>query len=169
MKNKISTLQDALAYQLQGLFFAEDEIRNELTTCIQQIRSIEVRNEIDHYVKTANEKLQKLERIFTYLMQESNPRKNDVVSKMIHETHHLLKLTSSAHLKDILMISCVQNINSYKTASYKSAYLFAVELELDTAIDLIQQILEWELATGKRLALLSIHEFNKLNESNKIQ
>ena len=100
-------------------------------------------------------------------MQEPARHKNEVVVKMMDETHHLLSYASSPHLKDILMIGCIQNINAYKTAGYRNAFLFAVELELDTAADLVQQMLDWELATGKRLSALSIHEFNKLNSSLK--
>jgi ferritin-like metal-binding protein YciE len=163
----INTLQDALAYQLQGMLYAERKVRDEFETCQRQISSEEVSAEIHRYVGNADSNLQKLDRIFNYLMQEPIARKNDVILKMIEETHQLLGYTFSPHLKDILMVGCIQNINAYKSASYKSAYLFAVELEMDTAADLIQQILEWEMETAKVIASLSIHEFNKVNGSTK--
>ncbi|MFZ6014338.1 MAG: ferritin-like domain-containing protein [Bacteroidota bacterium] len=167
MKKTINTLQDALAYQLQGLLYTEEKVKAEFETCSQQVSSSELRDEMSQYVGSVDNKLQKLNRIFNYLMQDPTSRKNEIIARMIDETHHLLGFTSSAQLKDILTVSCIQNINAYKTASYRTAYLLAVELELDTAADLIQQILEWELGTGKRLASLSIHEFNKLNRSVK--
>lgn len=167
MKTSIHTLQNALAYQLQRMFYTEKKVREEFESCSKQITSVEVKDEITRYISNAENKLQKLERVFSYLMQEPGSKKNDVIVKMINETHHLLSMTSTAHLKDVLMIGCIQNINAYKTAAYKTAYLFAVELELDTASDLLQQILEWEITTGKKLASLSLHEFNKLNGSAK--
>jgi ferritin-like metal-binding protein YciE len=167
MKTSIRTLQDAFAYQLQRMFYTEKKVREEFESCSKQITSVEVKDEITRYISNAENKLQKLERVFSYLMQEPGSKKNDVIVKMIDETHHLLSMTSTAHLKDVLMIGCIQNINAYKTAAYKTAYLFAVELELDTASDLLQQILEWEITTGKKLASLSVHEFNKLNGSAK--
>ena len=169
MKKTIRTPQDALAYQLQGLFYTETKVRDEFEVCSPQITSAEVRHAIQEYVGSADNKLQKLDRIFSYLMQEPGPRKNEIIQKMIDETHHLLAFTSSTHLRDILLVSCIQNINAYKTASYRSAYLFAIELELDKAADLIQEILEWELLASKRLASLSIHAFNTLNNSEKIK
>lgn len=72
----------------------------------------------------------------------------------------MLASTSSTHLRDILTIGCVQNINAYKIATYRSAYMFAVKMELDTATDMLQQILEWEIATHKALSALAIEEFN---------
>lgn len=167
MKRTINTLQEALVDQLQGLFYAETKVKDEFQICKQQISSPELKAEIQMYVGDADYKLQKLDRIFNYLMKEPAPRKNGVIIKMIDETHRLLNYTSSPHLRDVLMVGCIQNVNAYKIASYKTAYLFAVELELDTAADLVQQILEWELATSKTLARLSIHEFNKVNSSAK--
>jgi len=167
MKKIITTLQEALAYQLNGLVYAETKVRDEFEICSQQITSPELKAEIKRYVGNADNKLQKLERIFNYLMQEPGPRKNEVIARMIAETHHLLGLTTSGHLRDILMVGCIQNINAYKIATYKTAYLYTLELELDTAADLAQQILEWELETSRKLAALSIHEFNKVNSSEK--
>jgi ferritin-like metal-binding protein YciE len=57
-------------------------------------------------------------------------------------------------------------MNAYKIAYYRSAYLIAVELELDTATDLLQQVLEWEIETSRDLALLAIEEFNQSGKVN---
>lgn len=167
MKRTMNTLQETLADQLQGFLYSESKVKSEFQTCKQKITSPELKTEIQLYVGDADNKLQKLERLFNYLMQERAPRKNEVIVEMIEETHRLLSCTPSAHLRNILLVGCIQNINAYKIASYKTAYLFAVELELDTAEDLLQQILESELATSKTLATLSIHEFNKVNSPVK--
>jgi ferritin-like metal-binding protein YciE len=161
MKKAICNIQDALAFQLQGLFYTEKKASEEFNTCQHQITSKNLKSEVEKYIDSANSKVLKLERAFNYLMQETMTRKNEIVDKMIDETHHMLAHASSPYLKDILMISCIQNINAYKISSYKTAYLFAVELELDTVSDLLQQILEWELAASKALAGLAIEEFNK--------
>lgn len=120
MKKTINTVSDALAYQLKRLVDAETRVRDEFDACIMQITSPEVKRHIQEYVDAAENKLQKLDRVFSYLMEEPAPSKNEVIARMIAETHHLLTLVSSAPLKDVLMGSCIQNINAFKTASYKS-------------------------------------------------
>ena len=164
MNKTIRTLQDALSYQLQGMLYAEDKVRDEFKACSHHITSTEVKKIIQTYIDNAENVKLKLDRVFNYLMVEPRSRKNEVINKMIDETQHLLTYASSSHLKDILMIGCIENINAYKTASYQSAYLMAVELEMDTPADLIQQILEWELSTCKSLAGLSIREFNNIQD-----
>lgn len=153
-------MNDALAFLLQGLYFTETILKEEFPSCCSEITSRKVRSEIEKYTESADSKMLKLERIFNYLMKEPVSRKNDVIKELMEETRQTLSATTSTHLRDILVIGCLQNINAYKMAGYRSAYMFAVEMELDTATDLLQQILEWEIDSNKSLYALAIEEFN---------
>ena len=164
MKRNLHTLQDALAFQLQGLYYAEKKVKEYFEECFCQVPSARLKQEMKNYILGADNKSLKFERIFNYLMQEPETRKNKVIVKLLEETEALLFITDSPHLQDILMISCLQNINTYKISSLKTAYMFAAELELDTVSELLQQILEWELAMAKALSSLAIEEFNKSPE-----
>ena len=160
MKTKINSLNDALAFLLQELYYTETKLKEEFPPCCSEITSRKIRSEIENYTGSADNKMLKLERVFNYLMKEPISRKNDVVNALLNETHQVLSATTSTHLRDILSIGCLQNINAYKIAGYRSAYMFAVEMELDTATDLLQQILEWEIDSSKSLSALAIEEFN---------
>lgn len=157
----INSLSDALAFLLQGLYFTETKLKESFPWCCSEVSSINIRTEINIYANNADDKLLKLERIFNYLMKEPLTRDNNVMNELMNETHKMIAATTSSYLKDIVSIGCIQNINAYKISNYRSAYMIAVELELDTVTDLLQQILEWEIETGKVLARLSIEEFNK--------
>ena len=162
MKAIIHSTQEALAFQLQGLRYIESKVSGELKHYIDQITSNKVKNEINEYAADTESKLLKLERIFDYLMYEPLNRKNEVVSKILAETYQLLSYKSSSHLKDVLIVSCIQNINAYKISVYRTAYLFALAIDLDSVIDLLQQIRESELETETVLATLAIEEFNEV-------
>ena len=166
MKTRIHTLQDTLAFQLQGLYYAEVKIKEELGNCDAGISSHNLRQEVQKYVTSTDEKLLKFERIFNYLMQEPELRKNTVITRMLDDTREMLTYTDSSHLRDILMVSCLQNLNAYKISSLKIAYMLTLELGLDTAADLLQQVLEWELETAKALSRTALEEFNKTQTAN---
>ena len=159
-------MNDALAYLLQGLYYTEEKLSKDFASCCGKIASSRIRKEVGNYTLSAQSKMLKLERVFNYIMTEPLSRKNEVTNQLMSETHEMLNSTDSTHLQDILTIGCIQNINAYKIASYRSAYMFAVELELDTATDILQQILEWEIETGKVLTELAIEEFNKNSTVN---
>jgi ferritin-like metal-binding protein YciE len=161
MKTKITSLNDALAFLLQGLYFTETKLRDAFPICCSDIASERLKREVERYVNIADSKLLKLERVFNYLMKEPVTRTNEVVNSLINETNSMLAAAASGNLRDILSIGCIQNINAYKISSYRSAYMIAVELEMDVATDLLQQILEWEIETSETLSLLSTADVNK--------
>lgn len=162
MKTEINSLNDALAFLLQGLCFTETRLAEEFGSCYNQITSVPLKHAIKNYASSSKDKVLKIERIFNYLLKEPITRPNNVINELLKETGEILTGTTSTHLKDVLSIGCIQNINAYKISGYRSAYVFAAELELDTVTDLLQQILEWELETNKILATLSIEEFNSI-------
>jgi ferritin-like metal-binding protein YciE len=164
MKTKLTSLTDALAFLLQGLYFAETKLKNEFPFSSSKITSPKIQREIENYIGSAEDKMLKLERVFNYLMVEPLSRKNDVINDLMNEMHQTLSATTSTHLRDILAIDCLQNINAYKVASYRSAYMLAVDLEIDTVTDLIQQMLEWEIDSSKSFSTLEIEEFNKAQQ-----
>jgi ferritin-like metal-binding protein YciE len=98
-------------------------------------------------------------------MKEPLTRKNGVIDKLLEDTHHMLAACDVPHLRDQLAAGCIQNINAYKVTTYQTAYMFAVELELDTVADIVQQILEWEMINKKVLAELAIELFNNSQQS----
>jgi len=159
MKKSTLTMQNAFTFLLQGLYFTETRLATELGSCSRQSTSARLSDEVKNYAESTQYKLLKLERIFSYLLNTSNSRKNEVIDKLLTETHAILNTADPGHLKDILMIGCIQNINAYKITSYRTACLLAVELELDTVADLLQQIIGWETETSRILAALSSEQF----------
>ena len=164
MKTKITSLNDALAFLLQGLYFTETKLKNEFPSFCSEITSRKIRSEIENYTGSADDKMLKLEKVFSYLMVEPLSRKNDVINGLMNEMHQIISSTASTHLRDILAIDCLQNVNAYKIAGYRSAYMFAVEMELGTATELLQQILEWEIDSSKSFSELEIEEFNNAQQ-----
>lgn len=162
MKNKIQTIEDAFVFHLQQLVYTESKIKEGLFQSPTPA-SLRLKNEIREYAESSYSKLLKLERIFNYLMREPYSRKNLLITQMIQDATESMELVTTAHVKDILIVNCFKCMNAWKTSSYKNAYIYSVELELDTPSDLLQQILEWEISAGKSLARIAIEEFNNLD------
>ncbi len=157
---KINSVQDALAFILEGLYYTETKLKDEFRACCTKVSSPHLIIELDKYGLNCENNLLKLERIFNYLMQEPELRKNEVVNQLMDNTNQILYSVKNPYLRDILTIGCIQNMNAFKIASYRSAYMLAVELELDTVTDLIQQMLEREAAETVTVSNIFIKEFN---------
>ena len=122
--------------------------------------SLSLRNEMKSYADSAENKLLKLERIFNYLMEEPTGRDSVIMDKMLKDTHHMLAYASTDKIRDVLIISCIQNINHFKIACYGTAQSLAIELGLTTVTDLLHEILSWEKQTDMNLSKIAIQEVN---------
>lgn len=162
MKNKIHTIEDAFVFHLQQLVYTESKIKEGLFQS-PAAGSPRLKTEIREYAESSYSKLLKLERIFNYLMREPYGRKNLSITQFLQETMEAMELVSAPHIKDILIVNSYKSLNAWKTSTYKNAYIYSVELELDTPSDLLQQILEWEVTSGKAFARIAIEEFNNLD------
>jgi ferritin-like metal-binding protein YciE len=131
------------------------------------ISSEKIRSEFNSYTASATNKLLKLERTFNYLMTEPVTRRNEPMHHLVSEMDHILHAITLPHLRDMLSIGYLQNINTYKISCYRSAYLLAIELELDVVADLIAQNLDWELETGRHLSQLAVEAFTRQQPTSK--
>jgi ferritin-like metal-binding protein YciE len=156
MKVSLSNLTDALVFLLRGLYDAERKLQKAIPPCSTGIRTESVRRVVDHYYDSAGNKILKLERVFNYLMTEPHGRSHEVMEKMIDDTNHILRYATNDRMRDVILLTCIQNINYYKIAGYRNALLFSVELRLDNVSDLLTDILEWETGASREFAEASL-------------
>jgi ferritin-like metal-binding protein YciE len=142
-------------------------LKETLPACTNAISSEKIRSEFNSYTASATNKLLKLERTFNYLMTEPVTRKNEPMHHLVSEMDHILHGITLPHLRDMLSIGYLQNISTYKISCYRSAYLLAIELELDVVADLIAQNLDWELETGRHLSQLAVEAFTRQQPTSK--
>lgn len=162
---KIRSIHDALAHILSGLYYSEMLIRDQYREYRSRLLSHALVTQLEQHACFCETNLLKLERIFNYLMVEPLAQKNAAIHQLTTDTRELMASVQNRSLRDILTIGYLQNIQAVKLSSYRSAYLLAAELELDTAVDLIQQILEQETSVTQLLSNLSIAEFNQYRKT----
>lgn len=160
MKPTISNLTDALAYQLNELYDAEQKLKQAVKTCSQHVSSPALKSELIKYGDSCGDKRIKLERVFNYLMKEPAKSTSKTMDTLIGHTREMLTSSISGAMKDVLLIACLHTINHFKMAGYGTSLTFARELELETATDLLEQVLTWEKETDKRLSKIALHDVN---------
>lgn len=162
MKKKLTTLNEVLAYQLEGMYDAEKKLQYAIPICSETIRlNTVLKQEIKKYGELATDKRTKLKRIFSYLLVEPFGRKNKMIDTLLKDTHEMLSYASTDHLRETILIACIQSINHYKIAGYRTALAFAIELNLETVADLLHEILQWEKETDSALTQISIKELKE--------
>lgn len=159
MKKSLQNLQDALAYLVNQLYDTEKKVLQTIGDAKVHIASPVLRQEIEKYAESSNDKLTKLERIFNYLMEEPHVPHNEVVDHLMEGVFQMITHTSDA-VRDVMIISCFQHICHNKIAGYGTARSMALELELETVGDLLSEIVCWEKETDRVLTRIALLETN---------
>lgn len=170
MRNPIKNLYEGLIYHLRGLYDSEKQVQNSIPLCIRNATAMSLKEEIAKYAEISDLKVLKLERVFNYMLAEPGGRKCRVAEELIIDTEKIMKHTESDKVRDAMLIACIQNMVHYKIAGYGTALAFARKLDLDTAIELLEEILKWEKETDQTLTDIALQEVNdKASEGNEIE
>ena len=157
---KIANLDDALLYQLRQLYDGEKALADAIPKCSKKVKSIILKDELSAYLDSTQDKMLKLDRAFSYLMNEPTGGRNSVIRKMIADTHDMLSITASDETRDAVLLACIQSINNYKIAGYRTSAAFAIDLQLEAVPDLLLEILQWERETDRVLTRIGLENIN---------
>lgn len=160
MRKTINTLEDALIIDLENLYCAEEKLKNKLEKISKIIQSDNLRNLLQRYLDDCENKRLKMDRVFSYLNHEPKSCTTSVMDGMIEEIFKHITFANEGFVQDLLIINCLQRINTYKLSLYNSSLRYAEELELDTPSDLLTTLINSEQEIEKGLGELCAVQLN---------
>ncbi len=163
MKSKpsLNNLNEVLTYILEGMYDAEKQIQEVIPEWSQHTNTTSIKNQVKRYAENTRDKRTKLKRVFSYLLTGPFKRKNGVVKKMLKEWSVVSGMTESKPLADVLFISFLMGLIEFKKTKYFSARNIALQLNLQTVADLLDEIVVWEKETANALTKIALAETNQ--------
>lgn len=171
MNNPLTSLHEALVYQLEGLYDAEKKMEKAMPICSHKVTSPALRVAIVKYGEQASDKRTKLKGAFGYMGCGRFGRKNHVIGELLKDMLKLCGDTSPERIRDAMALASMKIINKYKIAKYETGLSFAVELQLDNVSDLLHEIIELEMETDRALGAIGMDQINikEKSASNQLE
>ncbi|NJM27021.1 MAG: DUF892 family protein [Bacteroidia bacterium] len=160
MKPVISNLTEAVAYVLADVYTAEALLKGAIPDCQAYLTSPSLKAALSQYANRADDKRNKVLRVFNYLLREPDLRSNLIVEAFVDKTKNVLQQASSPEMRDIMLATCFQSVNYYLLANYRAVARMVRELELETAGALLDQVIAWDEQTAEQLARIATYELN---------
>ena len=149
------SLQDIYVEQLQDLYSAEQQILKALPKLADAASHDELRIAFQEHEVTTRKHVERLDRIFSQLGEQAGGHKCKGMEGLIAEGDELLEEHKGSDALDAAMIAAAQRVEHYEIAGYGSVRTFAHMLGLGDQADLLQQTLDEEGQTDKRLTALA--------------
>jgi ferritin-like metal-binding protein YciE len=149
------TLQDVYVDQLKDLWSAENQLLKALPKMAKGASNAKLRSAFEEHEVLTRTHVERLEKIFTELGEKPGGKKCKGMEGLIKEGDETLEEKEMSITRDAALIADAQRVEHYEIAGYGTVRTMANMLGLADQAQLLQQTLDEEGETDKRLSALA--------------
>jgi ferritin-like metal-binding protein YciE len=157
----IDSLEKLFVHELKDLYSAENQILEALPKMAKKASSPDLRKAFESHRRQTEEQVKRLEQIFDSLEYQPGGHKCRGMEGLIEEGEEVMEDAEDDATRDAGMIAAAQRVEHYEIAGYGTARTYARLLGNDEAARLLQQTLDEEGETDKKLTMLAESGINR--------
>lgn len=152
---QMNQLNDLLMHELQDIYDAEHQITQALPKMMEAASSNELKSAFQEHLAQTEEQINRLQRVFEMMNMKAQRVPCKGMQGLIEEGRELMKEQSKGQVLDAALISAAQKVEHYEMAAYGSVRTYAYQLGFQDAAQLLQQTLDEEEMTDKKLTQIA--------------
>jgi ferritin-like metal-binding protein YciE len=157
----INSLQDPYLAELQDLYDAENRIIKALPKMADAASSPDLRRAFQEHLEQTRRQSDRLERIFSMLNESPKGKKCKGIEGILDEGKEMMDLDAPPAVCDAALISAAQRVEHYEIAAYGTVRTFARRLGYEDQAQLLNETLQEEGDTDKKLTSLAESYINE--------
>ena len=157
---EIDSLEKLFVEQLKDLYSAEQQLTKALPKMARACSNEKLAQSFTENLDQTRQQAQRLEKIFEDLDVRGKGRKCVAMEGLIEESQELMREDIGPEVLDAGLIAAAQKVKHYEIAGYGTVRTYANMLGLNKAAQLLQQTLDEESATDKKLTMLAESTIN---------
>jgi ferritin-like metal-binding protein YciE len=152
---KLKTLKDLYIEELRDLYSAESQITRALPKMAKAATNPKLKAAFEHHLEQTKGQITRLETIFKTLGEKATGKTCKAMEGLVAEGEELIKEKPDPQVLDAGLISAAQRVEHYEIAGYGSVRTYAETLGETDAARLLQETLDEEGETDKKLTALA--------------
>jgi ferritin-like metal-binding protein YciE len=152
---KLASMQDLYVEELKDLYSAENQILKALPKMAKAAESQALRSAFEEHEHQTREQVRRLEQIFDKLDTDAKGKVCKGMQGLLAEGDEFIGEKPEPQVMDAGLISLAQRVEHYEIAGYGSVRTYAQQLGLQEDAQLLQQTLDEEGMTDKKLTKLA--------------
>ena len=152
---KLDSLETLYVEELRDLYSAEKQLLEALPKMAKEASAPELKQAFEDHLGQTEEHVERLEEIFKQLDKKPAGKTCKAMKGLIEEGSEIMEEEGKESVLDAGLIAAAQKVEHYEIASYGTARAFANMLGEEDAAELLQQTLDEEGETDKRLSELA--------------
>lgn len=151
----LKNLRDLLVDELRDLHSAETQLVKALPKMAKAASNDELREGFEEHLEQTKEHVDRLERCFKLLGATAKGKTCHAMKGLVEEGSEAIETEAPDTIRDANLIGAAQRVEHYEIAAYGTARAFAETLGETKVADLLQDTLDEEGETDKRLTALA--------------
>jgi ferritin-like metal-binding protein YciE len=148
---KLNNLSDLLVHELQDLYSAETQLVKALPRMARAASNDDLQSGFNEHLQQTKQHVERIERIMEMLGASPQGKTCKAMQGLIAEGEEVMKEDAEPAVRDAALIAAAQKVEHYEIAGYGSARTFAELLAQDEISEILQETLDEEGETDKRL------------------
>lgn len=157
---ELNSLQDLFIEDLKDLYNAETQLTKALPKMAKAATNPDLKKAFQTHLQETEGHVQRLEQIFEELDESPKGKKCKAMEGLIEEGKELMEEDAEPEVMDAGLIGAAQKVEHYEIAGYGTVRTYAQLLGNEEAASLLQQTLDEEGMTNKKLNDLAMQCIN---------
>jgi ferritin-like metal-binding protein YciE len=156
----IESFDDLFLHQLQDIYYAENQITKALPTMIEKATDAQLKKGFQTHLRETEGQIKRLDQVFKMLGKSPKGVDCPAIDGIIEEADEVAGEVADKNVLDAALIASAQAVEHYEMSRYGTLIAWAKLLGRDDAVKLLQQTLNEEEATDKKLTALAESKIN---------
>jgi ferritin-like metal-binding protein YciE len=157
----IRTMDDLFVHTLRDIYYAEKQILRALPDMIKKSNDPKLKEGFQTHLRETQGHVQRLEEVFDLHGQDVKGVDCPAIDGIIEEADDVAGEVADKTVLDAALIAAAQAIEHYEITRYGTLVAWAKELGRNDCAALLQQNLDEEKATDKKLTAMAVSNVNR--------
>ena len=157
----IKTMDDLFVHTLQDIYYAENQILKALPEMIAKATDPQLKQGFQSHLTETKGQVQRLEQVFKMHGVEVKGVDCPAIDGIIDEAEEIAGEVEDKRVLDAALIAAAQAVEHYEITRYRTLAAWAKQLGRSDCASLLQQNLDEEKATDKKLTAMAEQSVNR--------
>ena len=160
MSKDIKSLDDLFIHTLQDIYYAEQQITKALPQMMEQVTDPQLKQAFQTHLGETQQQIQMVEQVFRMHGHDPKGVTCPAIDGIIDEAQEIAGDIEDPQVLDAALLAAAQAVEHYEITRYGTLIAWAKQLGRDDCASVLQQNLDEEYATDKKLTAMAEAKVN---------
>jgi ferritin-like metal-binding protein YciE len=157
----IKNMNDLFVHQLRDIYYAEKQIVKALPDMVQKAADPQLKQGFQTHLRETENHVKRLDQVFQIIGEKAQGIDCPAIDGILEEADEVAGEVDDKSVLDAALIAAAQAVEHYEMTRYGTLIAWANQLGRREVVTLLQQTLDEEKATDKKLTTMAETQVNR--------